>query len=91
MARTNKVPSDQDANQTLQGAYNEIDATFTTNGYLVGEVGRQISLAISTTTVANDTETYTFSEASGATQLYQIKIIYTDGTRATMLTATRIS
>ena len=29
MARTNKVPSDQDANQTLQGAYNEIDATFT--------------------------------------------------------------
>lgn len=89
MSRTTKPPSDQDANQTLQGAYNEVDASFTTNGFLVGKVGHSVALAISTTTVANDTETYTFSDDS--TQLYQIRVIYADGTRATLLTATRIS
>jgi hypothetical protein len=89
MSHINKVLSERDANQTLQSAYNDVDATISTNGFLVGKVGNQVALAISTTTVANDTETYTFFD--NATQLYQIRIIYTDGSRNTIITATRIS
>lgn len=81
--------SERDANQVLQSAYNDVDATISTNGFLVGKVGNQITLVISTTTIANDTETYSFFD--GIIALYQIKIIYTDGSRQTMISATRIS
>lgn len=87
MAKTQKPLSDLDADQTLQSSYNDSDGTISTNGFLVGVVGRRIDLAISTTNVANDTETYAFSENSNA--LYTLQIVYTDGTRATMLFAVR--
>lgn len=81
--------SDRDANQTLQSAYNDVDATISTNGFLVGKVGNQITLAVSTTTVTGDTYTYSFFD--NGTQLYQIQIIYTDDTQSQMISATRIS
>lgn len=89
MANTTKRPSDLDGNQALQNAFNEVDSSFTTNGFLTGKVGHKITLALSTTTVSNDTETYTFFD--GATQLYQIQLVYTDTTRALLLSAERIS
>lgn len=89
MSRTTKQFSDQDADQVLQYAFNDVDATISTNGFLVGKVGHQVTMAISTTTIANDTETYTF--LNSGTQLYEIEVIYTDGTRETLLSATRIS
>lgn len=89
MAHIDKSLSERDANQTLQSAYNDVDATISTNGFLVGKVGNQITLAVSTTNVANDTETYSFFD--NATALYQIRLIYTDGTRTQMISATRIS
>ncbi len=81
--------SERDANQTLQSAYNDVDATISVNGFLVGKVGNQITLAVSTTSVANDTYTYSFFDNS--TLLYQIKIIYTDATQSQMISAARIS
>ena len=84
-----KQPSKQDANQTLKGSYNDVDLSITVNGFLVGKIGRKIAAAISTTNIANDTETYTFSEDS--ITLYVYKVIYTDGTRAGILTAERIA
>lgn len=90
MARTNKPLSDQDPQQTLQYAFNDVDATLTTNGFLVGEVGRKITLTVSTTTVANDTYTYSFYDPLSVL-LYQIQLIYTDATQATLISATRIS
>lgn len=86
---TTKPLSDRDSGQTLQSAYNDVDASLTTNGFLVGKVGHNITLTVSQTTVPNDTEIYTFKD--GSVQLYQIKIIYTDGTRAQMISASRIS
>lgn len=86
---TSKPSSDVDASQTLQGAFNDVDKTITINSFLVGLVGREITLVIQTTNVANDTELYTFLESG--TQLYQFQIIYTDGTRTTLMSATRIS
>jgi hypothetical protein len=89
MSNTTKRFSERDANQTLQSSYNDVDASLTTNGFLVGKVGRKIEPVISTTTVANDTITYYFSE--NGQQLYAYEIIYTDGTRSTMISAERIS
>lgn len=84
---TLKPPSDLDSSQNSQRSYNDVNASFTVDGFLTGLVGRRVDLAISTTSVANDTETYTFSENSVV--LYVYMIVYTDGTRATMLYALR--
>lgn len=89
MAITTKSQSNLDFQQTLKSSYNDVNATLSVDGFLVGKVGNKVTLAISTTTIANDTETYTFLD--GATSLYQLKIIYTDGTRELMLSAERIA
>jgi hypothetical protein len=87
--RSTKPLSQQDPGETAQYAFNDVDATHTVNGFLVGLVGRQVALTISTTNVANDTENYAFSENFGALPLYTFQLVYTDGTRTTLSTATR--
>jgi hypothetical protein len=89
MARTSKGYSNKDSNQVLKASSIDEDGTLSVNGFLAGLVGRKVALALSTTTTLNDTETYTFSESG--TTLYQIKIIYTTGSRDLMLSAERIS
>ena len=89
MPITQKPLSHLDYEQTLQSSYNDENATLSVDGFLTGKIGRKVELAISTTTILNDTETYTFSES--AINLYQIKIIYTDGSRSLMISAERIS
>lgn len=84
-----KPLSDRDANQTLQSAYNDVDATISVNGFLVGKVGNKITLAVTTTNVSNDTYTYTFLD--NGNQLYQLQIIYTDNTQSQMISAARIA
>jgi len=89
MSITQKPLSHLDYEQTMQSSYNDVNATLSVDGFLTGKVGRKVELAISTTTIANDTETYSFSESG--TALYSLRIIYTDGTRAQMISAERIS
>ena len=89
MSTTTKALSDRDSAQVLQVSMNDVNATIGVDGFLVGLVGRKIALAITTTTIANDTEVYTFSE--NAVTLYVLTIIYTDGTRSQMLSAARTS
>lgn len=88
MSNTIKRMSERDANQTLQLSFNDADASITTNGFLIGKVGRKVEVAISTTTILNDTITYTFSESG--VNLYAYKIIYTDGNRSQMISAERV-
>ena len=87
MAQTSKPLSQHDYSQAIQGSYNEVDKTLSVNGFIVGKVGHKVTLAIATTLVLNDTEVYTFLD--GATVLYEITIVYTDGTRALMVSAER--
>lgn len=87
MANTKKQLSERDANQTLKHSYNDVDGSLTTNGFLVGKVGRKIVQTITTTNVANDTAILDFFE--DGVLLYQYKIIYTDGTQATLISAER--
>jgi hypothetical protein len=89
MAVTQKIPSDLDYSQNIQNAYNDVDATLSTNGFLMGKVGRKVIVTVSTTTITSDTETYAFSE--NAVALYSLKLIYTDGTRSVLISAERIS
>jgi len=85
--QTNKPLSDRDFQQTLRASFNDVDKSLTTNGFLVGKVGHKITLSISTTNVASDTETYAFSD--NGTALYSITVVYTDGSRSQMLSAER--
>lgn len=87
MSITSKQTTQKDADQAMRASYNDVNATQAVDGFLVGKVGRKVTQVVSTTTIANDTETFTFSESG--TNLYTITIIYTDGTRTTMLSAER--
>jgi hypothetical protein len=89
MANSIKSATKIDSNQAIKAAFNDVDASLATSGFLTAKVGRRVELAISTTTIANDTETYTFIE--DAATLYQIQVVYTNGTRETLLSAERIS
>jgi hypothetical protein len=89
MSITQKPLSHLDYEQTMQSSYNDVNATLSVDGFLTGKIGRKVELAISTTTIVDDTETYSFSENGNA--LYALKIIYTDGSRALMISAERIS
>lgn len=88
--RLQKNPSTRrDGMQAIQISHNDVDSSLQVSGFLTSKIGAKITLAISTTTIANDTETYAFLD--GETELYQLKIIYTDSTRAQMISAERIS
>jgi hypothetical protein len=87
MANTTKRQSDYDANNATRAAFNDVNATISTDGFLVGKVGRKIEMNIITTNVPNDSEEYIFSEDS--VNLYTLTVVYTDGSRTTLLSAER--
>jgi hypothetical protein len=87
MVHTTKTLSERDYQQTLRLSFNDVDASLTTNGFLIGKVGRKVEVAITTTTVLDDTAIYTFSE--NGVVLYQYTIIYTNGGRTQMISAER--
>lgn len=89
MADTTKRLSERDYAQALQSSYNQMNATLSVDGFLVGKIGHKVELSVSATTYPNDTETYSFYD--NATLLYQIRIIYTDGSRNIMVSAERIA
>lgn len=87
MAETVKRLSEYDANQIFQKSYNKEGGTLAVDGFLVGKAGRKVDVALSQTTILNDTETFTFSE--DAIDLFTLVLIYTDGTREQLLSAER--
>ena len=89
MVGTLKPLSQKDHEQAIRQEHNDVNGTLSVDGFLVGLVGRRVDIASSTTTVANDTQTFTFSE--NGTQLYVLQLIYTDGTQSTLMSAARIA
>jgi hypothetical protein len=87
MSITQKPLSHLDYEQTMQSSYNDVNATLSVDGFLTGKVGRKVELSIITTSVSNDTEVYNFSESG--IPLYELTIIYTDGSRSQMISAER--
>lgn len=85
---TDKPNSKRDAGQTLRQAFNEADHTLGVNGFIVGAVGRKVTLTIATTTNPNDTEVYSFFQ-NQTELLYTIEVRYVDGSRETLLEVER--
>jgi hypothetical protein len=82
-----KKKSNRDANQTLQYAFNDVDNTLSINGFIAAKVGHKVTLEITTTLIGSDTEIYRFFDDNA--QLYEITLIYTDGSRGTLISAER--
>lgn len=80
---TTKPASNLSQENILRASANFEDGSLTTTGFLTGKVGRRVEMA----TVGADTEVYTFLE--DGIQLYEITIVYTDGTKETMLSSER--
>lgn len=89
MAKTSKTLSELDSSQVHQSEHNDTIGTKMVSGFVDGKIGRKVTMAISTTSIANDTETYTFSESG--TDLLTIKVIYTDGDRDVFISAERMT
>jgi hypothetical protein len=91
MDKTEKLLSDRDYQQTLRLSFNDVDASLTTNGFLIGKLHRKVEVTITTTTVLDDTAIYTFKEKQNNmyVTLYQYTIIYTNGGRTQMISAER--
>ncbi len=85
MAHTTKQLSDRDADQTLQSAYNEVDASITTNGFLIGKVGHKIVRTIQSGTV----DDYSFYD--GSVLLYTLRITYNNTNHDEMNQSERIA
>lgn len=83
MSKTDKLMSDRDFQQTLKLSFNDVDASLTTNGFLIAKVGRKVEIDVSGGSVA----IYTFKE-NGVT-LYQYTMTYTDATRIQLISAER--
>jgi hypothetical protein len=90
MPNITKPMSNRDGPQVLKAAYNEVDSSLTMSGFLTSQIGNKITSTVSTTSIANDTETFNYYENS-STLLYAVKLIYTDGTREQLLSAERIA
>lgn len=89
MSKTTKKGTRKDGMQTLQMAFNDVDASITTNGFLVGKIGHKVTLEIVTTNMMSDSELYTFLD--GEELLYQIKLVYTDAGKTQLLSAERVA
>ena len=83
MSNTEKSPSQLDGVQTLQASFNDVDASLGISGFLISIVGRKIDV----TYPSSDVEVYAFSE--NGTALYTLTLTYTDGTKASLLSAER--
>ena len=91
MAKTEKLMSDRDFQQTLKLTFNDVDASLTTNGFLIAKVGRKVEVDVSGGVPAGSVAVYTFKELQNATYvtLYEYTITYTDASRTQMVSAER--
>lgn len=71
----------------IKHVYNDVDKTLSVNGFLVSKVGAKVTATVTTTNVANDTIVFNFFD--GTNPLYTITVVYTDGSRSDLLSASR--
>jgi len=89
MANSRKPMSEKDFQHVLRSSFNDTDKSLATGSFITNKVGRKIVQTITTTSITNDTLIFDYQEDGSS--LYQVKVIYSDGTRETMLSVERIS
>ena len=87
IVHTTKTLTDFDSGQTLQTAFNDVDGSFTVDGFLTAVVGRSIGFTTTTTTVAGDTLVVAYTENGLA--LYTFTLVFTSAAQTTLISATR--
>ena len=87
MSATTKTPSNMSQENVLRGVHNEQLQVLGVSGFISGKVGHKITQTISTTSATDDTLVFTYFD--GTTQLMAITVVYTDGTRGTLLSVER--
>lgn len=87
MNSTSKPTSTSSHENVLRSVHNADTATLSVGGFVAGKVGHKIEQAIATTTIADDTVVLTYKD--GAVTLMVLTVIYTDGTRAELLSVER--
>lgn len=85
MSNTTKSKSDLDGNQTLKGAFNDSDASFTVGSFVTAKVGHKIVRSV----VSATTDDYSYYD--GVTLLYTIRVIYATSAKEELNSAERIA
>jgi hypothetical protein len=90
--QTSKPFSERDGSQALQGSFNTVDKSLTTNGFLVGLVGHKISRIDTAapnlgSAVAGDD----FAFSDNGNLLYTIRILYSDISKSIFTSAERVT
>lgn len=92
MSDTTKPYTPLDANLTLRGAYNAVDKSLQTSGFLTGQVGHKV---VRIDTAAPDLDGNPagddFSYYDGAILLYTIRILYSDINKEILVSAERVA
>lgn len=92
MANIIKNSSRKSYGQVLQNAYNDIDATLSTSGFLTGKIGNSIQR---TDTAGGDLDGAAagddFSYYDGEDFLYTIRVLYDDAGKTIFHSATRVA
>jgi hypothetical protein len=87
MANTVKPASDLDANQTLQHAFNDSDASFTTSTFLTAQLGNNIQRSI----INGNTDNYSYYDGVTGALMYTIQVVYDDDAHDNVNSVTRIT
>lgn len=85
MAQTSKPESVINQGNAIRAAYNAVDKSITTAGFLTGKVGHKIERVI----VDSYVDDYKYYDA--ATLLYTLRITYSDVAKSEFVSAERIS
>lgn len=83
MGISNKLRSEYDQTQIIQKVYNPADGTLATGTFLSAELNNNVQVAYPT----SSSETYSFYENTDL--MYVLTVVYTDSTKASLLSVTR--
>jgi hypothetical protein len=87
MSDTQKPSYPGNSSNVLSAVFVHDDKSLATSGFLDGLVGRKIVQTIFTTTIANDSMRFNFSENGNPIKEYTL--IFTDGSRSVLLSVER--
>jgi hypothetical protein len=85
MSESRKQMSERDANQVLKLAFNDVDKSLTTAGFVVGKLGHKIEKINVSATI----EDYNYYD--DAELLYTVRVTYTDSSKSDLSSVERIA
>jgi len=85
VADSRKPMTERDANQVLKLAFNDVDKSLTTAGFVVGKLGHKIEKV----NVSSTVEDYNYYD--DAVLLYTVRVTYTDSSKGDLSSVERVA